>query len=930
MLNSNTFRQSDLPYAPLPPAAYEAARAGILKCGFPEQGLLEKYSFSLSKDTVIRLNALSFAHPVHRNPGEYAAMTVFNVVNGHNDEAVVTMLARSAAPFHLVHRDDRFSFWASACRNEMVEPNLVKEDIAYDELDSVLSAYAQDLRPQRIIDVKQGRDTFTLFRDIHPLQLSFWAADVNRSLLVDHFAQAVHELRSSNIRMPDETAIDMAVQLLGAAILADTGVLGDEMRLRETVPLDRLIGAAAQRFHRYFRPGLFEKYGQAAKDAYGILRQIRYAGFMPDMLSAIYARAYGSEQRKVLGRFDTPLYLTRRIWKNIPVEYLPPHQRVTVDMTCGWGSFLIAGHERLSGLHDSKESSLREFLRGNDKDFSAAKLAGLGLLLSTSEDSWHTDHEDTLTSNWLSRQRANIIVGNPPFRGDRKKSQVGEKKRYEQANAFLELAIEWLAPNGYLAMLMPSSFTAAEASPGLRRQLLDECDVLELWEIPNGVFSEAEVQVVVVFAQKRDKFQGRSHNPVRVRTVQFETLENPKNVDVFTASGLVADQSVWNEEARKSKGSENTHIMDYWLTLPEYTWQAIASHCVDLRKRAEVIRGAIVGQKPEKKRWKDHAHPKQVPWLTGVKDVMPPSHPFFIDYTQATTITYPNDLEEPRTSDNPKRNKEYLLAGTKVLVPYNPNPSWGKRARVAIERKGHYVSDSFWVIAPTSLAQQKHITCEVLAAVLNWDVSNAWIIEHLKSPAIPIRAINTIPFPKDLSEEDCETLTQVVLQLEKAAYANEPEPEDARQTIDTILKAAYRLDNATFERLRLVKEWDKKPQITLDPQPDISKADCFISGVVDSVNAEQGTITLWMKDFDELQTVQIIPAMPGWMLRPEAAFRTKIPRRYIKQGMIDVNAADWGIFYPQPYTYMSDEELIEGFAALLYEDNRDTVTLHKG
>ena len=65
------------------------------------------------------------------------------------------------------------------------------------------------------------------------------------------------------------------------------------------------------------------------------------------MLTQLMMAAHGEEQRKELGSFDTPLYLTRHIWDNIPVEYLPPEQRYVADMTCGWGSFLIAGHEPL-------------------------------------------------------------------------------------------------------------------------------------------------------------------------------------------------------------------------------------------------------------------------------------------------------------------------------------------------------------------------------------------------------------------------------------------------------------------------------------------------------------------------------------------------------------------------------------------------------
>ena len=920
MSNLHLFQDFDLPYTPLPQAAYDAARLSLLNRDFPENAILNDYSMSSrSKDHTIKINVLAFAHPTHRNPAEYASFTLYNAVNGQRDEALVPILAESAAPFHLIHRDNKFSFWASAFRNNKPEPIPVKSDISYDQLDEVLSNYAVDLKPQRIIDVKQGRETFTLpiFRDIYPLQLSLWAADVTRDLLVEHFAQAVEVLRRHARNRGDTHAYDLpvtslAIQLLGAIILADTGVLGDNFRLND-VTLSRLITAAHSKFDTYFQLDLFETYSDAAEEAYRLLRLIRYAGFVPDMLSEIYTRAYSKEQRRKLGRFDTPLYLTRRIWENIPVEYLPPDQRYTADMTCGWGSFLVAGHERLSNLSDTR-LSLRENLWGNDIDPFTAKLAGLGLLLSTSEDSWHIDHEDALDWKWLEKHQPNIIVGNPPFGSIQDSSLTGEDGWYEEANKYFKHAIERLAADGYLAMLMPSSFTSALASPGLRKQLLETCDVSELWELPAEVFSGPAVQTVVIFAQKKEK---HAHNPVRVRTVQPKTLRGLKGSGMFafTASSLVIDQSAWNKK-RKSKGSKNTHFIDYQIILPEYTWQAICSHTLNLQEYVDIIKGASVG-KPENRKT-DYPFPKQILWLTGVKQVM--KRPFFIDYEQATTITYPNGLERPRL------DKEHILAGKKVVLVYDPHPTWGKRNKLAIVQEGYYVSDSFWVVAPTLLAQQTHhITCEVLAAILNWDVSNAWIIEHLKSPAIPKRAMNTIPFPKNLSVDNCIALTEAVWKLEEAAKANRPEPREATLAIDTILKAAYRLDNATFERLRKIAEWDNNPQITLDPEPDHQKANWFLSGVVDSIDAEQGTITLWMEGFDELQTVRIAPSMPGWMLRPNAAFRTKILEDYVEEGRIDEDIIDWGIFRPQPNTYMSQEELFEELSTLLHEDDKNRI-----
>src|SRR3989442_4658232 len=292
MLNSKLFQNEDLPYQPLPQAAYDAARISLLKLNFPENAILDDYSFSSrSKEHTIKINALAFAHPTHRNPAEYAGFTLYNAINGQRDEALVQVLAESSAPFHLIHRENQFSFWASTIKNNSLEPIHIESRISYDQLDVVLSNYSDDLVPERIINVKQGRDIFTnpIFRELHPLQLSLWAANVTRPLLVDYFSHAVETLRhdtqdSLSIRIHEgiDDITDLAIQLLGAIILADTGVLGNNLRINN-ISLSQLITEAQSKFYRYFQLDLFEKYWDAAEKAYQILRGIRYSGFVPDM-----------------------------------------------------------------------------------------------------------------------------------------------------------------------------------------------------------------------------------------------------------------------------------------------------------------------------------------------------------------------------------------------------------------------------------------------------------------------------------------------------------------------------------------------------------------------------------------------------------------------------------------------------------------------
>lgn len=154
-----------------------------------------------------------------------------------------------------------------------------------------------------------------MLRQIQPVQLSFWAADITRPLLVDHFTQAVNRLRQyvdqEKANIADETIASLSIQLLGAIILADTGVLDDDTHdIRRTeVSMRELLERASSRFPRYFQPELLFTHETAAEQAYFVLRKIRYAGFVPEMLTSIYGAAFSKEQRKKLGRYDTPLYL---------------------------------------------------------------------------------------------------------------------------------------------------------------------------------------------------------------------------------------------------------------------------------------------------------------------------------------------------------------------------------------------------------------------------------------------------------------------------------------------------------------------------------------------------------------------------------------------------------------------------------------------
>lgn len=922
-----------IPYKPLPNSARDAALDGIRSCGFAPSTILEDYAFSsTNKNQAInlRINALAFAHPKNLNLSN-ASITLFNAVDGQSNDTIIPLLAQSTAPFHLIHQDNQFSFLTCSIQDKKPKAVSIESHISYDQIGRVLNEYAVDLRPQRIIDVKQGRDKFShpLFHAIGPLQLALWATDVNSVSLVKIFGSAVSQLRyaietqhepygsvDSNSAKMKDTTTDIAIQLLGATILADTGVLGSHLRSEGAeTPLDKLLTEASLQFPNYFILDIFKKYQKQAEVAYQRLRQIRYSGFLPEMLRGLYLEAYSKEDRQKSGSFDTPLYLTRHIWKHIPVEYLPPDQRVAVDITCGWGSFLIAGYERLSQLNDMKDLPLRDYLRGNDIYHFTARLAGLGLLLSTSEDHWNIDDQDALRWNWLDNHQPNIIVGNPPFRDprtlykDEQQPDEIEGGKSEAANQFLKRAVERLAPSGYLAMVMPRSFMVGDerSTQRLRKQLLENCDIQELLELPSGVFTGANPRAIVVLARKKPQPQKPTHYPVRVCSVQKGTLNKFQNVGTVTASGLVVDQSKWENTVRQNAHSQNTNIMEYKLLLPENEWEQIQTRCKNkkLEDYAYTFRGATLGTK---KKAKQGSLSKEVLWLTDAGATL--SRSFHVNYEEPPqTKLYPDDFERERPDD------QQLFEGVKVLVAHATDTSWGKRTRVAIERRGYYVSGSYFVVVPSTTntlwSSQKDIaiTHEVLAAIIHWDVGNAWVIEHTTSLGIPKYALETLPFPENLTQDDCIALTEVVRHLED----NDSKALQTLELMDAILIRAYGLDKLTFERLRQITQWNSRTEIILDSLPDLEKANCFISGRVEEIDAQQNTIRMWIKGMEGIQKVQITASMPGWLLRPQTEFYTSLPHKYVEQEYIDFEAVDWGIFHPQMYTYMSEVELMEDF-----------------
>jgi hypothetical protein len=859
---------------------YRAARDALVTLGYEEANIRPDREIATPGNPRWAVDGMAFFDSIAQV--EHASVTIFDLsASGVTQDEAANSLRRTTAPFHLVFNQQRsrFDLWAMG-RSEIIA---LREDVLPGELPRSLQEFAYDLSPRTVQRVKQGVDTFRhrWLSKLSPIQLTLWAEQANGALITTHFGHVLHALQTAGI-MGSPIQSKIAAQLLAARILIDTDAMPDCRAVGEIPAV-----AEARNFRAYFDRALLARHGNTAQDAYDVLRNISLATFQPEMLRDLYKSLYGGEEARIRGRFDTPLWLTRRIWQNIPVEFLRPEDRVCADLTCGWGSFLISAVERLSRLPDMASLRLCSHVFGNDNDDTTKELARVALLTSTGRDDWQVFSEDALQWQLPQGKKVSFIVGNPPFSGDRKTQRVSATrgKRYERANKFLDRAVELLAPGGFLAMVMPGSFVGSEAGPQTRKRLLESCDVFEIWDLPNGIFEKATVQPMVIFARKIKGKSAPSPHPVRIRNLQKQRalIGRFKESGLFTRSAIAASQEEWTAGYRESKGAKTTHVLSYSTILTASEWAAIRSRCIPLAEVSRVVSGCIKGSLGRCRKKVDR--PEIVTWLSGPLKV--------------SQVTYPNEVEEPRYEDRD------LFEAPKVLLVSDPNPSWGKRVKVAIDRRGAFASESFFVIGPRQ--EPPAVSPEVIAAVIRWKACNGWVLERLRYPKINKWVVESMPFPRSLlsSAQESGRLARAVQSLEREAQRGKKD-EESEQEIESILLRAYDLPRGpVWERLSAAYNWDSVAvdRTSLDGRVFANGADWIAQGAVVEVLGREEQVTLWLNCFDEPQSVRISPSMPGWLLRPETKFIAKVPASEVRSGRL--TGRSWGGFEPEQFTYLS-------------------------
>ena len=212
------------------------------------------------------------------------------------------------------------------------------------------------------------------------------------------------------------------------------------------------------------------------------------------------------------GRNGGEYYTPRPLIKSIVKVINPKVGETIYDGAVGSAGFLVEAFEH---IQQSKSLTSSELINLQTKTFYGAEKKTLAYIIGIMNmilhgiESPNIIHRNTLETNIQeiqNKDRVDIILANPPF-GGKEKTNIQENfpiKTGETAYLFLQHFIKKLKVGGRCGVVIKNTFLSNtdNASIALRKQLLEECDLFAVLDLPGGAFLGTGVKTVVLFFEK--------------------------------------------------------------------------------------------------------------------------------------------------------------------------------------------------------------------------------------------------------------------------------------------------------------------------------------------------------------------------------------------------------------------------------------------
>jgi type I restriction enzyme M protein len=209
------------------------------------------------------------------------------------------------------------------------------------------------------------------------------------------------------------------------------------------------------------------------------------------------------------GRAGGQYYTPRPLIKTIVKLVKPKIGETIYDGACGSAGFLVEAYNYIKENKSLTTSELKKLqtqtLYGKEKK-NLGYILGLMNMILHGIESPNIIKTNTLEENIMdiqNKDRVDVVLANPPFGGS-EQIQIQENfpiRGSETAYLFLQHFIKKLKVGGRAGIIIKNTFLNNGDAKNLRKQILEDCNLHSILDLPAKVFT-AGVQTVVLFFEK--------------------------------------------------------------------------------------------------------------------------------------------------------------------------------------------------------------------------------------------------------------------------------------------------------------------------------------------------------------------------------------------------------------------------------------------
>jgi hypothetical protein len=610
-------------------------------------------------------------------------------------------------------------------------PQLI-ERIDPDQLHNAIVAHQDEWGPEQILRAKAIG-----FR-ASPVQLDFFDVglvptieSVVREKLHDLLRQVIARCQEAYLLRRDQEPNYQALfrlifRLVAAKLLLDRQHPGGDWGNLDP----RKVLNDVEAF--YFRSSAAEKVLQdryVQQIAWDQLRTaFDFSNVSVETLAYVYENTLVStETRRLYDVHATPPELAEYVVRTLPFEELPQQERFVFEPFAGHAPFLTASLGRLRILlpadmtQQQRHAYFTRMLTGLEIDTFAREIASYSLMFADypNSDGWRILNADTFThprfDTLLAQSR--IVLCNPPY-SDFSSAERRASNAIRSPNKAVEALRRILErPPQMLGFVLPRVFVNGQSYRGLRKKMASLYSEIQVVGVPQAAFRYSNIETVLLLAC--------GVGPERSRL--YTTQVGQDDYRSFVLTGKVT----WHTEA-PADYLERKPVPDFWYS-PIHKILDELAYLPRLGDMAEVHRGIeynVPFRKNAERLVSDEPREGFVPGLVNTREGFEPY--------QITSHRYLNMAPELMLYE------AYLRPWDKPKVIANAGRIRADRWVIAgaVDRDRLVCYQRFHGIWP-----KDHLPVEVLAAVVNGPVANAFVSIHRTSRDNQVRIVQQIPVP---------------------------------------------------------------------------------------------------------------------------------------------------------------------------------------